>query len=450
MKPRIVVVAGTRPEIIKMAPVIRAFEGRNEARLFFILSGQHYDYEMSQAFIEELELPKPDENLEVGSGTHAEQTAKMLVAYEEMMKKYEPNIVLAEGDTNTVAAVGLAAIKLRVPFGHMEAGLRSYDRTMPEEINRVIAGVTAELHFAPTPRAAINLLYEGIPPAKIFVTGNTIVDACLKHIEVAKRKSKICEELGLHDPMITVTAHRAENVDDAVRLREIARALIELKSFQVIFPVHPRTKKRLKQFDIWNDLSEAEHVILTESLGYLDFLRLLSCSRLVMTDSGGVQEEALTLGIPCLTMRGNTERPETVEVAANILTGAECEKIVGSANRVLLDKEFAESMKSKTNPLGDGEAGERIANIVVDKCLDGIKVEPSEYYETGSACFKLIRVDSKLAGVSIGEFHKRNSQFLVTLVYDEEGKPRFPYPDLTLMDGWHCRLFGLGKPKRLR
>ena len=443
MTHRIAIVAGTRPEIIKLAPIIRALTRYTDAESLFILSGQHYDFEMVHAFLRDLNLPPPIENLEVGSGSQAQQTAQILVGCENLIRKYKPDFVVAEGDTNTVAATSLAAVKLHVPFGHVEAGLRSYDRRMPEEINRMIARVCAELHFAPTPRAAINLLYEGVPPNKVFITGNTIVDACLDHLEIAKERSKILEDLHLDrgKPIITVTMHRPGNVDDEKHLSIIVESLIELKEFQIVFPVHPRTLKMLEASGL-ERLKTVSHIILTKPLGYLDFLKLLSASSLVMTDSGGVQEEALTLRIPCLTLRHSTERPETVESGYNRLVELRKESIVRHTRELIGYNTLRGNSTDAPNPLGDGHAGGRIAAILVDACRKGVALDSPDYYEAGSATFKVIKASADIAGKTIGDLTEKNPRVLITLVHNQEGRPLFPFSDLTVEDGWLIRIFG--------
>jgi len=440
---KVAIVAGTRPEIIKLAPVMRALRHYPEMELLFFLSGQHYDFEMVDTFINELGLPPPIENLKVGSGTHAQQMANLLIKCEDVIQRYKPNIVVAQGDTNTVAASGLAAVKLHVPFGHVEAGLRSYDRRMPEEINRMIARVCAELHFAPTSRAAINLLYEGVPPNKVFITGNTIVDACLQHLEMAKEKSVILNDLSIDGdtPLLTVTVHRPDNVDNREPLQEIVNSLLELEEFQIVFPIHPRTFKMLKKFDLHKDLQHTKHVTVSKPLGYLDFLRMLSASDIILTDSGGVQEEAATLKIPCLTIRHSTERPETLEGGGNRLVGVNKGLIVHHA-RELLKNDFKEKWAVLNNPFGDGRAGERIARILVEKCREGICVDSPDFYEAGSATFKLVKAEVNLAGKTIRGLQNENPSLLVTLIYDEDGQPLVPYPELVVKKGWFLRIFG--------
>jgi len=445
---RIMAIIGTRPEIIKMEPVIRALLKFSEIELTLVHSGQHYDLEMSRVFIDELGLPKPDVNLEVGSGTHAQQTARMLLGYEKVVDDYKPHLVLAEGDTNTVVAAGLVAVKRHVLFGHIEAGLRCYDQTMPEEINRVLADDCAQLCFAPTERATLNLLYEGIPPHRIYVTGNTIVDACSWYVKIAEKKSTILKSLRVSRarPLVTVTIHRAENVDVKNHLKNIVTALVEMDDATVIYPVHPRSEKRLKEFGLWRLLREAEHVLLTKPLGYFDFLKLLTCSSFIMTDSGGIQEEAVSLKKPCLTLRKSTERPETVDVGANIVVGTDRKRILYYARKIMHNPEFAKRMAVDTNPLGDGHAGERIAKISIDVCEKGEKLESPSFLKTGSASFKIAQVGRKLAGKSIQELKKVFPHVLVTLVFDERGEPLPPYPELKIKEGWTIRVFG---PKNL-
>ena len=333
-----------------MAPVIRKIE-QSKLKLTLIHSGQHYDYQMSKVFLEELNLDKVQENLVVGSGTQAEQTAKLIQNYEKMIIKYNPDIVLALGDTNSVVAAGIVCAKLNVPFGHIEAGIRSYDMTMPEEINRRLAGIAAAIHFAPTEQAVINLYYEGIDPKRIHLTGNTAVDATLEHSIIAKKKSQIISKLSIpkNKPLIVMTAHRPSNVENQENLKEICLALIELSEFSIVFSVHPRTKKSLEESKLIKELEKAEHIILSEPLGYLDFLMLMQESELILTDSGGLQEEAITLGKPCVTLRTNTERPETVKLGVNYLVGANKNRITKTVRMVYNSDEIKKKMKSIEN-----------------------------------------------------------------------------------------------------
>ncbi|WP_087036367.1 non-hydrolyzing UDP-N-acetylglucosamine 2-epimerase [Thermococcus litoralis] len=361
MKPAFVF--GTRPEIIKLAPVIRAFERRGIEPLI-VHTGQHYDYEMSKIFLEELELHKIDYHLEVGSGTQAYQTGMAMIKIEEVLMKEKPDVTLVQGDTNTVLAGALASVKLKIPVAHVEAGLRSFDRTMPEEINRILADHASEVLFAPTEEAKKNLEKEGIVEG-VYVVGNTIVDAVLQNSEIAERKSRILETLGLKSKEYAVlTAHRAENTDSEENLKKLVEIIGSLP-IVVVYPVHPRTEKRLKALGLWEKLEAKEHVILTKPLGYLDFLKLQKNARFVLTDSGGIQEESIILNVPCLTLRYNTERPETIKAGGNVLVGLEKNRVLYYVNKLLNDEEFYSRMANAKNPFGDGKAGERIAEILI-------------------------------------------------------------------------------------
>jgi len=352
----IAIIVGTRPEIIKMAPVIRACQQKS-VDYFVLHTGQHYSYQMDRIFFEELELPPARYNLDVGSGSHAEQTGKIMAGVEKVIGAEKPDIVLVQGDTNTVMAGALAASKLHIKVGHVEAGLRSYDRTMPEEINRVVADHISDYLFAPTKNSRQNLLREGIAEEKIHVTGNTIVDSVYQNKEIAMRKVDVLANLGLKpNEYFLVTTHRQENVDDKRRLGEIIRGLELITSefdLPVVFPVHPRTRKMMDSFGF-----EFNGIRAIEPLGFLEFLQLEANARLALTDSGGVQEETCILGVPCVTLRDNTERPETLEVGANVLSGAKSERIVGGVVQML------EARTRWKNPFGKGDAGERIVKIL--------------------------------------------------------------------------------------
>lgn len=315
---------------------------------------------MDQIFFEQLELPKAEYNLEVGSGSHGEQTGKMLIEIEKVLCRENPDVALVEGDTNTVLAGALAAVKLGIKVGHVEAGLRSYDRQMPEEINRVLADHCSDLLFAPTEKSRSILVGEGISEDKIFVTGNTIVDAVYQNLQIAKRKSNVQRRLDIGDgDYFLVTVHRQENVDNEKRFRGILKGLDMAQKefgFKVVYPIHPRAKKQLKVFSL-----EVKKVLLIEPLDYLDFLQLESNAKLVLTDSGGVQEEACILRVPCVTLRYNTERPETLEVGANVLAGTNPHDIVDKA------KIMHDSGTDWENPFGDGETAKRIVRILRKK-----------------------------------------------------------------------------------
>jgi len=357
MKIKISIIVGTRPEIIKMSPIIRECE-RLYLDYFILHTGQHYSYNLDKIFFEELELPLPKYNIDVGSGTHGEETGKMLIGIEKILQMEKPDIVLVEGDTNTVLAGALAAVKLHVMVGHVEAGLRSYDRVMPEEINRALTDHISDYLFAPTEIAKKNLMNEGIPKDKIFVTGNTIVDATNQNLGLAKRKVDILGKLHLeYKKYFLVTAHRQENVDVKERLQGILEGLELIHdefNFPVIYPIHPRTMKRVKEFG----LEVPRGIRLIEPKGFLEFLQLETNALLVLTDSGGVQEETCILKVPCVTLRDNTERPETLNMGSNILVGTKQEKILEGV-KVMLDNE-----RNWENPFGDGNAGKKTIEIL--------------------------------------------------------------------------------------
>ncbi len=341
-----------------MAPLVRACQRRG-VEFIIIHTGQHYSHEMDRIFFQDLELPDPQYNLNVGSGTHGKQTGAILMAIEKVLLDERPDAVLVQGDTNTVLAGALAAVKLDIPVGHVEAGLRSYDRHMPEEINRVLADHISDMLFAPTEVSRQNLLKEGIDPAKLHVVGNTVVDALLQNMEISNRRSKALNELGLRPRgYLLGTLHRQENVDEPARLRDLVDGLVSCaKEFQLplILPLHPRTKKNLSNFAI----VIPDEVRVIDPVGYLDFLQLEANSALLLTDSGGVQEEACILHVPCVTLRDSTERPETVMVGGNVLVGADPRKILKGA------KEMFGRGRDWTCPLGDGSAAERILDIIL-------------------------------------------------------------------------------------
>ena len=358
------ITVGTRPEIIKMSPIIRSCQ-KKAVEFFVIHTGQHYSYEMDRIFFEELGLPTPDFNLDVRSKSHAEQTGLIMTGIERILQKEKPDVVLVQGDTNTVIAGTLAASKcyvrgnrsLPVEVGHVEAGLRSFDRTMPEEVNRVIADHLSDYLFAPTDVAKKNLLDEGISKQKISVTGNTIVDAVLENLTLSRDRSDVIHELGLvADGYFLVTLHRQENVDNKKRFKGILEGLTRIhESFglPLVFPVHPRTEKMIKSFGL-----KLRGFQMIKPRGFMEFIQLESNARLALTDSGGVQEETCILKVPCVTIRQSTERPETVDVGANIIAGVDPQSIVNAAE-IMLDKP-----RSWKNPFGDGKTGDRIVGIL--------------------------------------------------------------------------------------
>lgn len=333
-----------------MSPIIRQCE-KQGINYYILHTGQHYSYEMDKIFFEQLKLPQAKYNLDVGSGKHGEQTGKMLAAIEEILIKDRPDIVLVQGDTNTVLAGALAASKLQIKIGHVEAGLRSFDCLMPEETNRIIADHISDYLFAPTETSRKHLLNEGIPDEKIFVTGNTVVDAAYQNLEISKNRADILKELGLKEKeYFAATVHRAENVDNKERLGRILSGFLQIyKEFglPIIFPAHPRAVKMIKEFGF--EVPEGTRLI--EPLGYLEFLQLESGARMILTDSGGVQEESCILEVPCVTLRDNTERPETVDVGANLIAGT-------GEQIILCARQMMESKPEWENPYGNGESAE--------------------------------------------------------------------------------------------
>jgi len=355
---KIGIILGTRPEIIKLAPVIRYCMER-KLNYFILHTGQHYSINLDKLFFEELELSVPKYNLEVGSGEHGHQTGLMMQKIEKVLIQEKPNVVLVQGDTNTVLAGALVASKLGIKVGHVEAGLRSFDRTMPEEVNRVLTDHVADWLFCPTETARGTALKEGLAREKLLITGNTIVDAVLQNKELSERKSLILSRLGLQiRNYFLVTLHRQENVDNQEKLVSVLEGLEELYKIYgvpIVFSVHPRTQKRMEEFD----LKFPEGVKGIEPVGFLNFLQLEARAKLVLTDSGGVQEEACILKVPCVTLRENTERPETILVGANILVGTGMKRIVSGVEEML------EKEREWENPFGDGKAAERIINYIL-------------------------------------------------------------------------------------
>ncbi|WP_262180199.1 non-hydrolyzing UDP-N-acetylglucosamine 2-epimerase [Haloarcula laminariae] len=363
----VTIVLGTRPEIIKLSPVIRACE-REGVPFTLVHTGQHYSESLDSVFFDQLELPEPDYQLDVGSGSHGEQTGAMLAEIERVILDVEPDLVLVQGDTNSVLAGALAASKLPVEIGHVEAGLRSFDREMPEETNRVLADHVADYLFAPTETSADYLRDEGLDNERIHVTGNTVVDAVQRHSDFAAEKSAVLKGFELEpDEFILLTAHRAENVDDRDRFADlldgVARAASALDR-EVVYPIHPRGRQRLDEFD----LMVPDCVRLVDPQDYLDFLELERAASVILTDSGGVQEEACILGVPCVTLRDNTERPETIDVGANRLVGVDSDAIRDGA------VEMYERTTGWENPFGDGTASEQILTAVCERSTDDQQV----------------------------------------------------------------------------
>ena len=362
------IVLGTRPEIIKLSPIIRKLEEfkNNDIEYFIIHTNQHYSENLDRIFFKELNLPEPKYNLRVGSASHGKQTGRMLEGIERVLIREKPDIVVVQGDTNTTLAGALASSKLGIEVAHVEAGLRSYDRGMPEEINRVLTDHISNYLFVPTKVAEENLRREGIRE-NVFLVGNTIVDATLQNIEIAeRRKEEIFEEEMLDivrdGNYFLLTIHRAENTDNRRRLESIVEGILKVAEYYdktVVFPAHPRTEYRLKEYNLWDRLKNSNIKIL-EPIGYFKFLILEKYAKLILTDSGGVQEEACILKVPCITLRKNTERPETLEVGSNILVDVEKGDILEAVDTML------RRSRNWRNPFGDGRSGERIVKILVE------------------------------------------------------------------------------------
>ncbi|HQR33047.1 MAG TPA: UDP-N-acetylglucosamine 2-epimerase (non-hydrolyzing) [Blastocatellia bacterium] len=359
---KILNVVGARPNFMKMAPIIAAIQRRSdEASQVLVHTGQHYDEIMSASFFRDLEMPPPDLNLEVGSATHAEQTAMVMLALEPVLTVEKPDWIVVVGDVNSTLAAALTATKLGIKVAHVEAGLRSFDRAMPEEINRVLTDRISDLLLTPSEDADRNLLAEGLAPERIVRVGNVMIDSLFAQRERAKQ-SDILKQLNLQPRKFAVlTLHRPANVDDAATLKSIFAALAKVADeVPVVFPIHPRTKARLIGFSI--ELPPT--VKLIEPLGYRDFLQLWSHARFVLTDSGGLQEETTALGIPCLTLRDNTERPITVEQGTNQVVGRNPERIISAAFEILRGKQ---TQQPRIPDLWDGRAADRIVDALLQR-----------------------------------------------------------------------------------
>lgn len=360
---KIASVVGARPNLVKIAPLLRETRRHSRIQSLLIHTGQHYDQKLSDIFFRQMQIPEPDVNLEVGSGSQAWQTAEILRKIEPVFIEHRPDIVLVVGDVNSTVAASLAAAKLYIPVVHVEAGLRSFDRTMPEEINRVVTDALADYLFVTESDAVENLVHEGRPRERIFLVGNVMIDA-LRQFLPAAQKSRIGEELGLQkgggefSPFAVLTLHRPSNVDSVPTLRTLLGALEKIADrVDLIFPVHPRTQQKILE------MGNHSHprLRMVPPLGYVDFLCLLSRARLVLTDSGGVQEETTALGVPCITLRENTERPVTVSEGTNTIVGQDPDKIARAAFEVLNGKAKA----GRVPPLWDGKAAERIVEILL-------------------------------------------------------------------------------------
>ncbi len=391
-----ILVAGARPNFMKIAPLVRAIHAYNNLNgniicPLLVHTGQHYDVNMSESFFKDLNLPEPDVNLGIGSGSHGEQTGRVLIEFEKILFKKQPDLVIVVGDVNSTLACTLASVKLHIPVAHVEAGLRSFDRSMPEEINRIVTDALSDYLFTPSPDGDENLLKEGIPQEKIYLVGDIMVDSLLFNLEQSKKRN-ILERLGIGQkvladnyPPITdyclLTLHRPSNVDNKRSLTRIVQGLLQISSrVPILFPIHPRTRKQVKTFrmesnfefypspdlgpkDYYDSNGLKRKIHCFEPLGYLDFLKLMAHAKIVLTDSGGMQEETTVLNIPCITLRDTTERPITITEGSNILVKDDPEKIIKEVTKFL----EGSSLKGKCPSIWDGHTAERIVKILVEK-----------------------------------------------------------------------------------
>ncbi|MFC1912760.1 non-hydrolyzing UDP-N-acetylglucosamine 2-epimerase [Chloroflexota bacterium] len=365
---KVVLVCGARPNFMKVARLMRAIVEHNisakKNRIVPVLvhTGQHYNYEMSKIFFEDLELPEPEFHLAIGSGTHAEQTGRVMIAFEQVLHKEQPDLVIVVGDVNSTLAAAIVASKLHIKVGHVEAGLRSYDKNMPEEINRLLTDHVSSYLFTPSHDADENLKREGITEDKIFFVGNIMIDSLLSHKEIASQR-QILSQLGLEkEGYALLTLHRPDNVDERGNLLKIIKASREISQrIPIVFPTHPRTHKRMEEFDLLNQLPlHNRRLLVTEPLGYLDFLNLEMNSKFVMTDSGGIQTESTILSVPCLTLYHATCWIDTITEGTNTLVNVETSKIIAEAFKILDGK----GKKGSCPELWDGKTAERIVRVL--------------------------------------------------------------------------------------
>jgi UDP-N-acetylglucosamine 2-epimerase (non-hydrolysing) len=345
-------VVGARPNFIKAAPVLHALSKRSAMEQTLVHTGQHYDGNMSEVFFSQLEIPSPDVNLGVGSGSHAQQTAEIMSRFEPVLLQRKPDVVVVYGDVNSTVATALVSAKLGFRVGHVEAGLRSFDWTMPEEINRVVTDRLADFLFTPSEDGDVNLAHEGVPGERIFRVGNVMIDSLVRLLPSAMQ----CPKNGFPERYALVTLHRPSNVDDSMALKIILQSLLEInEDLAVVFPVHPRTRQRIEELGF-----DPGQLHLSGPMPYVEFLALLRRAAVVITDSGGVQEETTYLGVPCLTLRNNTERPVTVTLGTNIVVGQGRDKLSSELSKIVAGR----AKKGTIPPLWDGHAGERIADVL--------------------------------------------------------------------------------------
>ena len=368
---KIINVVGARPNFMKVAPLHRAFQQRDGITSMIVHTGQHYDERMSDVFFRQLEMPKPDIYLGVGSGSHAKQTAKIMSEFEDVMLDEKPDLLLVVGDVNSTLACSLVASKLQVPIAHVEAGLRSTDRTMPEEINRILTDSISDYLFVTEKSGLENLKHEGVPDNKVFFVGNVMIDALVQFREKA-RASTILDDLGLAtQPYVLMTMHRPANVDQEAGLQALLETVERIAAdLPVVFPMHPRTRHRFFDFGLGDRLERIASLHLLEPQGYLEFLRLMEKATVVVTDSGGIQEETTFLKVPCLTLRDTTERPVTVELGTNELLELNADRVKQRVEEIHKQSTY----ESQIPPLWDGQAAHRIADVLEEVMATGVAV----------------------------------------------------------------------------
>ncbi|HEX7411742.1 MAG TPA: UDP-N-acetylglucosamine 2-epimerase (non-hydrolyzing) [Bacteroidales bacterium] len=358
---KILVIAGARPNFMKIAPIMRAMKASPRLEPILVHTGQHYDVQMSETFFNELQIPTPDISLEVGSDTHARQVARIMERFETVCDEQKPEAILVVGDVNSTMACSIVAAKKDIKIIHVEAGIRSRDRSMPEEINRMVTDAITDILLPPSSDAVENLLAEGHAAGKIHLVGNIMIDTLLSSRALIE-KSDILEKLGLKQGgYVSLTLHRPSNVDNIENFRQILAALeVIQREIPIVFPIHPRTRKMITELGLSDYVDSLKNLILSNPLGYFDFGKLISASRFVLTDSGGIQEETTVYGIPCITLRENTERPITVWEGTNELAGCDTQKIVALA-RDIMDGRWK---KGRIPELWDGHAAERIIAVL--------------------------------------------------------------------------------------
>ncbi len=361
---KIINVVGARPNFIKIAPLMAEYRRRKNINAILVHTGQHYDDKMSNLFFSDLGIPEPDINLDVGSGSHAVQTAEIMKRFEPVLVEYKPDLVVVVGDVNSTIACGLVTTKLQIKLAHVEAGLRSFDRSMPEEINRILTDAISDLLFCTEQAGVDNLLAEGVAQDKIHMVGHVMIDTLLSHLEKAQQ-STIIEDLRQREfldgsDFAVLTLHRPSNVDDPMVFSRILDALEVIQmDMPILFPVHPRTRKNISSLGLQSRVDSFKNLHMLDPIGYLDFLRLQANARIVLTDSGGIQEETTILKVPCITLRENTERPVTVSLGSNQVAGTDTEKIV-TAYKNIISGNYREP---QIPPLWDGQAAKRIVSI---------------------------------------------------------------------------------------